>query len=128
MSRRRINVRAPSFTFVSNKTTATFACSLTVTGSADAFAPCTSPKSYTARSNNLWTFQVRATDPGYVADLGCGPGNLTAVLARRWPGAEVVGVDNSAAMITAATESARATTLLPGGVGLPQPTLNGVES
>ena len=54
--------------------------------------------------------QVRATDPGYVADLGCGPGNLTAVLARRWPGAEVVGVDNSAAMITAATESA-----LPGG-------------
>jgi trans-aconitate 2-methyltransferase len=54
--------------------------------------------------------QVRATDPGYVADLGCGPGNLTAVLGRRWPGAEIVGVDNSAAMITAATESA-----LPGG-------------
>ena len=38
--------------------------------------------------------QVRVTDPGYVADLGCGPGNLTAVLARRWPGAEVVGVDS----------------------------------
>jgi trans-aconitate 2-methyltransferase len=54
--------------------------------------------------------QVRATDPRYVADLGCGPGNLTAVLARRWPDAEVVGVDNSAEMITAAKESA-----LPGG-------------
>ncbi len=54
--------------------------------------------------------QVRATEPDYVADLGCGPGNLTAVLARRWPGADVVGVDNSAEMITAATESA-----LPGG-------------
>lgn len=46
--------------------------------------------------------QIGATAPGYVADLGCGPGNLTRVLARRWPGAEVVGVDNSADMITAA--------------------------
>ena len=35
--------------------------------------------------------RVGATDPRYVADLGCGPGNLTAVLARRWPAAEVVG-------------------------------------
>ena len=48
----------------------------------------------------------REPTPDYVADLGCGPGNLTAVLARRWPEAEVVGVDNSAEMITAATESA----------------------
>jgi trans-aconitate 2-methyltransferase len=47
--------------------------------------------------------RVGATGPGYVADLGCGPGNLTQVLARRWPDAEVVGVDNSAEMITAAT-------------------------
>src|SRR5260370_1841603 len=52
--------------------------------------------------------RVGAADPGYVADLGCGPGNLTAVLAQRWPAAEVVGVDNSAEMITAATESASA--------------------
>ncbi len=27
--------------------------------------------------------QVGATSPRYVADLGCGPGNLTAALARR---------------------------------------------
>ena len=47
-----------------------------------------------------------ATDPRNVADHGCGTGNLTAVLARRWPGAEVVGVDNSAEMISAATDSA----------------------
>jgi len=47
--------------------------------------------------------QVGATDPGYVADLGCGPGNLTAALAQRWPGAAVVGVDNSPEMIAAAT-------------------------
>jgi trans-aconitate 2-methyltransferase len=49
--------------------------------------------------------RIGAADPGYVADLGCGPGNLTQVLARRWPAAEVVGVDNSAEMI-AATASA----------------------
>jgi trans-aconitate 2-methyltransferase len=50
--------------------------------------------------------RVQATDPRYVADLGCGPGNLTAVLADRWPGAEVVGVDNSPEMISAARERA----------------------
>lgn len=49
--------------------------------------------------------QVGATRPAYVADLGCGPGNLTAALARRWPGATVTGVDNSPEMI----EAARAT-------------------
>jgi trans-aconitate 2-methyltransferase len=47
--------------------------------------------------------RVGAADPGYVADLGCGPGNLTAVLAQRWPNATVVGVDNSSEMIATAT-------------------------
>jgi trans-aconitate 2-methyltransferase len=51
--------------------------------------------------------RVGADDPGYVADLGCGPGNLTAVLADRWPAAEVVGVDNSPEMIDAARTEAR---------------------
>ena len=37
-----------------------------------------------------------------MADLGCGPGELTAELGRRWPGAEVLGVDSSAEMIAAA--------------------------
>src|SRR5215471_863793 len=46
--------------------------------------------------------RVRASDPGYVVDLGCGPGNLTAALSERWPGANVVGVDNSPEMIGAA--------------------------
>jgi len=50
--------------------------------------------------------RVGAADPGYVADLGCGPGNLTAALAGRWPAAEVVGVDNSPEMIAAAAEQA----------------------
>src|SRR5580693_1070634 len=46
--------------------------------------------------------RVQAADPGYVVDLGCGPGNLTALLAARWPEAHVLGVDNSAEMIEAA--------------------------
>lgn len=37
--------------------------------------------------------------PRRVVDLGCGPGELTAVLARRWPNAEVVGLDASPEMI-----------------------------
>jgi trans-aconitate 2-methyltransferase len=52
--------------------------------------------------------RVGAENPGYVADLGCGPGNLTAALADRWPAAEIVGVDNSPEMIAAAGAEARA--------------------
>ena len=50
--------------------------------------------------------RVDAADPATVVDLGCGPGNLTALLVERWPGARVVGLDSSAEMI----EKARATT------------------
>jgi len=46
--------------------------------------------------------RVPAAEPARVVDLGCGPGNLTALLARRWPGATVSGVDASAEMIAAA--------------------------
>jgi trans-aconitate 2-methyltransferase len=46
--------------------------------------------------------RVPATDPRYVADLGCGPGNLTVAMADRWAGAVVLGVDNSPEMIEAA--------------------------
>ena len=45
------------------------------------------------------TARIRAGAPRYVVDLGCGPGNLTARLAERWPGARVVGVDSSRRMI-----------------------------
>ncbi len=46
--------------------------------------------------------RVQAVDPSFVADLGCGPGKLTAALAAQWPGAEVLGVDSSSEMITSA--------------------------
>lgn len=49
--------------------------------------------------------RIDAAEPGVVVDLGCGPGNLTALLAARWPAAEVTGLDSSDAMIRAATAS-----------------------
>ncbi len=52
--------------------------------------------------------RVQEDEPGFVVDLGCGPGNLTAVLAARWPGARVLGVDSSPEMIEAARAEAGA--------------------
>lgn len=46
--------------------------------------------------------RIGADSPGFVADIGCGPGELTAALARRWPSAEVLGVDNSPQMLAEA--------------------------
>lgn len=40
--------------------------------------------------------------PGLIFDLGCGPGNSTAVLAARWPAARLVGLDNSLEMLAQA--------------------------
>jgi len=48
------------------------------------------------------TARIQAADPALVADLGCGPGQLTAALADRWPGAQVRGLDADPEMIAAA--------------------------
>jgi len=58
--------------------------------------------------------RVGTEAPATVVDLGCGPGNMTRLLADRWPHAAVTGVDSSARMI----EQARAE----------QPDLTWVES
>lgn len=46
--------------------------------------------------------RVALEAPERVVDLGCGPGNSTAVVARRWPRAALTGVDTSPAMLATA--------------------------
>lgn len=46
--------------------------------------------------------RLALSSPEQVIDLGCGPGNSTDVLARRFPHARVTGLDNSAAMLATA--------------------------
>jgi trans-aconitate 2-methyltransferase len=46
--------------------------------------------------------RINHADPQIIVDLGCGPGHLTAVLARRWPQARVIGIDDSAEMLATA--------------------------
>ncbi|WP_327089312.1 trans-aconitate 2-methyltransferase [Nonomuraea sp. NBC_01738] len=48
--------------------------------------------------------RIRADQPDYVVDAGCGTGELTMELARRWPDATVEGFDSSPAMIGKARE------------------------
>lgn len=52
------------------------------------------------------TARVGARAPQTVLDVGCGPGELTAALARRWPQAEVRGVDSSPEMLARAPADA----------------------
>lgn len=51
--------------------------------------------------------RIHADRPARVVDLGCGPGNLTATLAERWPAAQVLGLDSSAEMLARAAPLAR---------------------
>jgi trans-aconitate 2-methyltransferase len=44
--------------------------------------------------------------PRTVFDLGCGAGNVTRLLARRFPSAEIVGIDSSIAMLERARQLA----------------------
>jgi trans-aconitate 2-methyltransferase len=51
--------------------------------------------------------RVPVEAPGTIVDLGCGTGNVTRILALRWPQARVIGVDNSTAMLAVARASTR---------------------
>ena len=46
--------------------------------------------------------RVGAEAPSAVADLGCGPGTVTRLLAERWPDAAVTGIDSSPEMLLSA--------------------------
>ena len=49
--------------------------------------------------------RIAVDAPKTIIDLGCGPGNSTQVLRRRWPAARVYGLDNSPEMIAAAQKA-----------------------
>ena len=49
--------------------------------------------------------QLCADDPGTaLLDLGCGPGNISLLLASRWPAAKVLGLDGAPRMLAVARE------------------------
>ncbi|MEV4504908.1 trans-aconitate 2-methyltransferase [Streptomyces klenkii] len=50
--------------------------------------------------------RVPVHDPARIVDLGCGPGNVTTLLAERWPRARITGLDSSEEMLRQARERA----------------------
>ena len=67
------------------------------------------------------TARIGATEPAYVVDLGCGDGELTATLARRWPAATVLGLDSSAEMLAKAPAGAVRLSFVPADLAEWQP-------
>ncbi|MDP6345630.1 MAG: methyltransferase domain-containing protein, partial [Alphaproteobacteria bacterium] len=49
--------------------------------------------------------RVGLGEPALIYDLGCGPGNTTALLRRRWPDARIIGIDASAEMLAKARQA-----------------------
>ncbi|OYY28911.1 MAG: trans-aconitate 2-methyltransferase, partial [Azorhizobium sp. 35-67-15] len=47
---------------------------------------------------------VPLAEAAFAVDLGCGPGNSTELVAQRFPGADVLGIDTSPAMLEAARQ------------------------
>lgn len=43
--------------------------------------------------------RIEKVNPKRILDIGCGSGNSTHELKKRWPNAEIIGIDNSIAMI-----------------------------
>ena len=49
--------------------------------------------------------RIEVAAPQAVVDLGCGTGNLTSLLAARWPDAHVLGLDSSPEMVHRAQQA-----------------------
>lgn len=60
--------------------------------------------------------RVNLEAPRRAIDLGCGPGNSTAVLSRRWPQAALTGLDHSATMLAAARKESPTWTWVEGDI------------
>jgi trans-aconitate 2-methyltransferase len=60
--------------------------------------------------------RVPVETPKRVIDLGCGPGNSTALLVERWPSADVTGFDSSPEMLKDAQASGVKAHWVPGDV------------
>ena len=43
--------------------------------------------------------RINFEKPKRIIDIGCGPGNSTQILSKRWTNSSIIGVDNSHAMI-----------------------------
>ncbi|RKN45882.1 methyltransferase domain-containing protein [Streptomyces hoynatensis] len=82
----------------------------------DAWNPLRHLRAATARTRPFHDLFLHVPDPARgparVVDLGCGSGEITALLAERWPGAHVTGLDNSAERLREAERFAGPT---PGG-------------
>lgn len=48
--------------------------------------------------------RIMIDGPETIIDIGCGPGNSTQILHRRWPDADIVGLDSSQKMIEKARQ------------------------
>ncbi len=48
--------------------------------------------------------QITLEQPKTIVDLGCGPGNVTAVLGEKYPQSQITGVDSSKEMLMKAAE------------------------
>ena len=47
--------------------------------------------------------RIEIKSPRRILDVGCGPGNSTAELHKRWPASKILGIDKSKEMIARAT-------------------------
>lgn len=65
--------------------------------------------------------RITVERPRAIDDLGCGPGNVTRLLAERWPEAKITGVDSSVTMLAKARAEAPDIEFLEGDINYWRP-------